>query len=212
MKKIELASEVYSRLKKLYPNAHCELNHTNAFELLIATILSAQCTDVRVNMVTPRLFKQYPSPQLMAKAKQMDVEDIIKSTGFFRNKASNIIACSQDLVSKFQGNVPQNIADLSSLPGVGRKTANVVLGNIFNINEGVVVDTHVKRLTHLIGITKETTPEKIESDLMKLYPRDSWTEISHLFIFLGRRTCIARRPQCSLCCLVDICKSAKKSK
>ncbi len=210
MKKNEKATEVYNRLHKLYPDAHCELDHKNAYELLIATILSAQCTDVRVNMVTPHLFKKYPTPEKLAKANQLDVEEIIRSTGFFRNKAKNIIACSAELVSRFKSEIPKSIQELSSLAGVGRKTANVVLGNVYNINEGVVVDTHVKRITNLLGLTKFDDPEKIEQDLMKLYPQETWTEISHLFIFLGRRTCIARRPQCDLCLLNDICPSAVK--
>jgi endonuclease-3 len=210
MKKSELALEVYRRLKKLYPDAHCELNHSNPFELLIATILSAQCTDVRVNMVTPELFKQFPTPLLMSKAKLTDVEEAIKSINFFRNKSKSLIGCAQMLVSLHHGNVPQSVEELSALPGVGRKTANVVLGNAFNINTGVVVDTHVKRTCGLLGLTKNTDPEKIEQDLMKLFPNETWTEISHLLIFLGRRTCIARRPQCDLCLLKDVCPGSKK--
>ncbi len=210
MKKNEKATEIYKRLHKLYPDAHCELDHKNAFELLVATILSAQCTDVRVNMVTPHLFKKYPTPEKLAKADQLDVEEIIRSTGFYKNKAKNIISCASELVARFKSEIPQSIEELSSLAGVGRKTANVVLGNIYNINEGVVVDTHVKRITNLLGLTKHEDPEKIEQDLMKLYPQDSWCELSHLFIFLGRRTCIARRPQCDLCVLNDLCPSVKK--
>jgi endonuclease-3 len=212
MKKNELALEVFKRLKKLYPDAHCELNHSNPFELLIATILSAQCTDVRVNMVTPNLFKKFPTPQKMAKAKLEDVQEAIKSINFFNNKSKALIGCSQILVEKFQGEVPKTVEELSELPGVGRKTANVVLGNAFNINTGIVVDTHVKRTTLLLGLTKNTDPEKVEQDLIKLFPNETWTDLAHLLIFLGRRTCIARRPQCDLCVLKDICPSAAITK
>lgn len=211
MKKNELGLEVFRRLKKLYPDAHCELNHSNPFELLIATILSAQCTDVRVNMVTPALFKKLPTPQKMAKAKLEEVEELIKSINFFKNKSKALIGCAQMLLSDFDGEVPQTVEELSSLPGVGRKTANVVLGNAFNINTGIVVDTHVKRTTHLLGLTKQTDPEKVEQDLMNLFPNETWTDLSHLLIFLGRRTCIARRPQCDLCVLKDLCPSVEKA-
>ena len=212
MKKNALATEVFSRLKKLYPDAHCELNHSNPFELLIATILSAQCTDVRVNMVTPALFKKFPTPAKMAKAKLEDVQEAIKSINFFNNKSKALIGCAKMLVDKHQNEVPQTVEELSELPGVGRKTANVVLGNAFNINTGIVVDTHVKRTTLLLGLTKNTDPEKVEQDLIKLFPNETWTDLSHLLIFLGRRTCIARRPQCDLCVLKDICPSVIKVK
>lgn len=212
MKKNDQALEVHRRLKKLYPDAHCELNHSNPFELLIATILSAQCTDVRVNMVTPDLFKKYPTPKALAKAKLEDVEEAIKSINFYKNKSKSLIGCAQMLMDQHKGEVPQSVEELSELPGVGRKTANVVLGNAFNINTGIVVDTHVKRTTHLLGLTKNTEPEKVEQDLMKLFPNETWTEISHLLIFLGRRMCIARRPQCDLCVLKDLCPSAAKTK
>jgi endonuclease III len=211
MKKLEKAAEIYLRLEKAHPNAHCELNHEGPFQLLIATILSAQCTDVRVNMVTPHLFKRYPTPQDLSFANQADVESIIHSTGFYKNKAKNIIACSKELITRFNGEVPKTIEELSSLAGVGRKTANVVLSNCFNINHGVVVDTHVKRITGLLRLTKNTDPEKIEQDLMKLFPRDNWGMLSHLLIFHGRRTCIARRPMCDLCQLIELCPSGRKS-
>lgn len=211
MKKNEIAIEAFERLKKLYPDAHCELNHSNPFELLLATILSAQCTDARVNMVTPALFKKYPSPQKLAKARLEDVEEIIKSVNFFRNKSKSLISCAQTLVDEFNGEVPRTVEELTKLAGVGRKTANVVLGNAFNINVGIVVDTHVKRTAALLGLTKQTDPEKVELDLMKLFPNETWTELSHLLIFLGRRTCIARRPQCDLCVLNQICPSAGKA-
>ena len=210
MKKIDLALEVFERLKKLYPDAHCELTHSNAFELLVATILSAQCTDARVNMVTPELFKKFPGPAKLAKARLEEVEEAIKSINFFRNKSKSLIGCAQMLMAKHEGEVPQTVEELSELPGVGRKTANVVLGNAFNINTGIVVDTHVKRTCALLGLTKNSDPEKIEQDLMKLFPNEYWTDLSHLLIFLGRRTCIARRPQCDLCVLKDICPSVQK--
>lgn len=210
MKKSELAAVVYERLKKVHPDAHCELNHSNPFELLVATILSAQCTDVRVNMVTPALFKKYPTPEKMAKAKLEDMEEAIKSINFFRNKSRSLIGCAQDLVTKHHSEVPKTVEELSELPGVGRKTANVVLGNAFNINTGIVVDTHVKRTAALLGLTKQTDPVKVEIELMKLFPNEQWTDLSHLLIFLGRRTCIARRPQCDLCNLKDVCASTDK--
>jgi endonuclease-3 len=212
MKQKNNSEVILKRLKKEFPDAHCELVHENPFQLLIATILSAQCTDVRVNMVTPVLFKKYPSAKNLAKASLLDVEDIIRSTGFYRNKAKNIVACAQDLMDHFQGDVPQKMEELSALPGVGRKTANVVLGNAFNINIGIVVDTHVKRISSLLKLTKSAQPEKIEQDLMKLFPQNDWTLLSHLFIFLGRRICIARRPQCSKCPLKDLCPSAVDKK
>jgi endonuclease-3 len=161
-------------------------------------------------MVTPALFKKYPTPQKLAKAKLEDVEETIKSINFFRNKSKSLIGCAQKLVADHHGIVPQTVEELSDLPGVGRKTANVVLGNAFNINTGIVVDTHVKRTAHLLGLTKETDPAKVEIDLMKLYPNEQWTDLSHLLIFLGIRTCLARRPQCDLCNLKDICISKDK--
>lgn len=210
LQKSLLAQEIYDRLKKVHPDAHCELNHSNAYELLLATILSAQCTDARVNMVTPDLFKKYPTPEKLAQAKLAEVEETIKSINFFRNKSKSLIGCAQMLVEKYKGEVPKSVEELSELPGVGRKTANVVLGNAFNINTGIVVDTHVKRTAHILGLTKQTDPEKVEIDLMKLYPNDQWTDLSHLLIFLGRRTCNARKPQCDLCNLKDICVSKDK--
>ncbi len=203
------AEKISKILLKTFPNAHCELTHSNAFQLLIATILSAQCTDVRVNMVTPNLFAAFPDCLSLSQANQHQVEILIKSTGFYKNKAKNIIACSQKIIEKFAGEIPQNISDLTSLPGVGRKTANVVLGNAFGIKEGIVVDTHVKRITNLLKLTSQSDPEKIETDLMLIFPKKIWTHISHLFIFLGRKICIARKPQCLICPLSDICPSAK---
>lgn len=210
MKKHEKALEVLQRLRERHPDAHCELDHQSPFQLLIATILSAQTTDVRVNLVTPALFKAYPTPARLAAAEQEDIETIIRSTGFYKNKAKNIIGCARGLVERHDGEVPRTIVELSALPGVGRKTANVVLGNCFGLNEGVVVDTHVTRLSRLLGLTREEDPVKIEQDLMKLFPREEWAMLSHLLIFHGRRVCIARRPQCDLCCLVEVCWSKGK--
>lgn len=209
MKKAEKAKLIYDLLKKEFPDAHCELLHNSPFELLIATILSAQCTDARVNMVTPILFKKYNNPQKLANANQTDVEKIIHSTGFYKNKATNIIHCAQKLVEDHQGELPQTMEELIKLPGVGRKTANVVLGNAFNLNYGIVVDTHVKRITNLLGLTKSQDPKKIEEDLIKIFPREHWTNLSHLLIFLGRKICIARTPKCRECCLKDICPSSQ---
>ena len=200
---------ILDRLKHAYPDARCALDHRNAFELLVATILSAQTTDVRVNLVTPKLFSRYPNAAALARARQADVEAIIKSTGFFRNKARSIIGMAQAVVADHGGKVPGTMAELLTLPGVGRKTANVVLGNAFGLNEGVVVDTHVARLSKLLGLTRQTDPVKIEQALMKLFPRDDWALLSHLLIFHGRRVCIARRPKCGECVLADLCPSAR---
>lgn len=185
------------------------MDHQSAYQLLAATILSAQCTDVRVNMVTPDLFRTYPTPSKLAAARQDDVERIIRSTGFFRNKARNLIAMAQALVADHGGKVPDTMAELHALPGVGRKTANVVLGNAFNINEGVVVDTHVGRLSRLLGLTRHTDPVKVEQDLMAQFPRARWAVLSHLLISHGRAVCIARRPRCNDCVLADICPSSQ---
>jgi len=171
----------------------------------VATILSAQCTDARVNLVTPQLFRKYPGVASLARARQADVETIIKSTGFFRNKARNLIAMAQAVVADHRGVIPRTMADLHALPGVGRKTANVVLGNAFGINEGVTVDTHVTRLANLLRLTRHRDAVKIEQDLMKLVPRDDWTLVSHLLILHGRSVCIARRPRCEECVLAELC-------
>ena len=202
------AAAVYDGLATLYPDAHCELDFTDAWQLIVATILSAQCTDRRVNMVTPVLFARYPTPAALASARQEDVEEIIRSTGFFRNKAKNLIAMAGAVVDRHGGQVPASMEDLVKLPGVGRKTANVVLGNACGINVGVVVDTHVQRLSARLGLTSETDPEKIERVLMGLVPQDRWTMLSHLLIWHGRRVCDARKPRCGECILAAICPSA----
>jgi len=199
---------ILSRLKREYPDAHCELDYRTPFELLVATILSAQCTDARVNLVTPALFARYPTPAALAAARQEDVEALIRSTGFFRNKARSLIGMAQAIGAGHAGLVPSTMTELQVLPGVGRKTANVILGNAYGKNEGITVDTHVARLATLLGLTRETTPEKIEQDLMALVPRKDWTLISHLLIWHGRRVCIARRPRCEACVLNRICPSA----
>ena len=201
---------IVAGLRKAYPDAHCELDYRDAWQLLVATILSAQCTDRRVNMVTPVLFAKYPTPADLAVARQEDVEEIIRSTGFFRNKAKNLIAMAGALVDRHGGQVPPSMEDLVELPGVGRKTANVVLGNACDINVGVVVDTHVQRLANRLGLTTEGDPEKIERVLMDLFPLENWTMLSHLLIWHGRRICDARKPKCADCVLATICPSAFK--
>jgi endonuclease-3 len=199
------AQKLYAALAALYPDAHCALNHRNPFELIVATILSAQCTDERVNMVTPGLFEKYPTPRAMADADITELEQVVRSTGFYRNKAKNIKAASTIIAVKHGGNVPQTMDELLELPGVARKTANVVLGNAFGKNVGVVVDTHVGRLSNRLGLTQESDPVKIEQDLMKLIPRDNWTMLSHLLISHGRAVCDARKPVCSTCQLAAQC-------
>ena len=207
--KIERAEEVFGLLLAEYPDAHCELTFENPFQLAVATILSAQTTDVRVNMVTPVLFARYPDAPSLANATQEDVEEIVRTTGFFRNKARNIIGFARGLMGEHGGIVPQTIAELSALSGVGRKTANVVLGNAFDINEGVVVDTHIRRLSTLLRFTKEKTPEKIEQDLMKIFPQERWTLLAHLLIWHGRRVCYARKPRCEACMISHLCPSSR---
>jgi endonuclease-3 len=202
------APQILARLRAAYPDARCALDHRNAFELLCATILSAQCTDARVNLVTPELFAAYPTPEALAHARPADVEAIIKSTGFFRNKTRSLIGMAQALVTEQGGRVPRTMEQLRVLPGVGRKTANVILSNAYGINEGITVDTHVARLSRLLGLTRESDPAKIEQDLMPLFPRDDWGLLSHLLIFHGRQVCIARRPRCGECVLSDICPSS----
>jgi endonuclease-3 len=204
----ELAREIYDRLAEHYPDAHCALDFKSPFQLLIATILSAQCTDKRVNMVTPALFKRYRTPAALAAANPDELEELIKSTGFYRNKTKSLIGMSAAVAERHGGRVPDELDALVKLPGVGRKTANVVLGNAYDKNEGVVVDTHVARVSARLGLTKETDPVKIEQDLMKLFPRERWTMLAHLLIEHGRTICEARRPKCEICFLNDICPSS----
>jgi endonuclease-3 len=208
MRKKERATEVFARLKRAHPDAHCELDHETPLQLLMATILSAQCTDKRVNMVTPSLFKRFPTAQALADAQQEELEEIIKSTGFFRNKAKSLIGLGKALVERHGGSVPDSMETLVKLPGVGRKTANVILGNAFRKNEGVVVDTHVGRLSLRLGLTRETDPVKVERELMALIAREDWTMLAHVLVFHGRRICYARTPKCEICVLSEICPSS----
>ena len=201
--------EIIRLLRATYPDAHCELDHHNAFELLVATILSAQCTDERVNMVTPALFAKYPTPLALAEAERDDLETLIRSTGFYHNKAKNIQEAARRIVSTFDGEVPANMADLLTLTGVARKTANVVLGVAYGIGVGIVVDTHVKRLSNRLGLTSEENPDKIEKELMALVPQPDWIDISHLLIFHGRRCCDARKPNCAGCAIRHLCPSSQ---
>ncbi len=203
------APEIYRRLTKRYPDAHCALDFRNPYQLLVATILSAQCTDKRVNMVTPALFAKYPDAEALSAAKTEELEDMIKSTGFFRSKTKSLLGMSAAVAERQGNRVPETMEELVKLPGVGRKTANVVLGNAFGRNEGVVVDTHVTRVSQRLGLTKHEDAVKIEQDLSKLFPRDDWTMLSHLFIEHGRQTCIARNPKCAECVLNDLCPSSR---
>ncbi len=197
--------ELITRLRRIYPNAHCELNYSTPWQLLVATILSAQCTDDRVNQVTPALFAAYPTPAATAAAPRAALEELIRPTGFFRQKARFIQETAQALLQRYGGEVPDSMEELLTLTGVARKTANVVLGEVYGRPEGIAVDTHVKRLAKRLGLTAESDPVKVERDLMALVPRESWIEISHLLIFHGRRICVARSPNCAACPLLDIC-------
>lgn len=203
------AADIHRRLLALYPDAHCELDYRNPYELAVATILSAQCTDKRVNLVTPELFRRWPNADALSQAPREEIEQVIQSTGFFRNKAKSLSGFATLLADKHGGDVPAVMEELIALPGIGRKTANVVLGNAFGINEGVVVDTHVQRLSIRFGLTRETDAVKVERALVPLFPRESWTMLSHLMIWHGRRICVARRPKCGICPLADICPSAE---
>ena len=205
----ERAREIYDRLAEHYPDAKCALDHRTPYQLLVATILSAQCTDKRVNMVTPALFKRYRTPAAMADANPEELEAMIKSTGFYRNKTKSLLGMSRGLVEQHRGRVPDQLDALVKLPGVGRKTANVVLGNAFYLNEGVVVDTHVARLSQRLGFTRQTDPVKIEQDLIRLFPSERWTMLAHLLIEHGRRICVARKPKCEACFLNDVCPSSR---
>lgn len=204
------AYEYFKRLSKMYPNPKCALNFTSAWELLVATILSAQCTDKRVNMVTPGLFKELPTIEAFANVKLRHLEQIIRSTGFFRNKAKNIKAAAKILLEQFNSSVPNEMQDLLKIPGIARKSANVILYVWYGKNEGVIVDTHVKRISNRLGLTKHTNPVKIEQDLMKLYKKDDWGLLSYYFVDHGRALCKAPTPKCEKCHLNDICPSAKK--
>lgn len=203
------APEIFRRLYAEYPDAACALDHRNPYELLVATILSAQCTDKRVNIVTPALFAKYPSPAAMSEANPEELQEMIKSTGFFRNKTKSLLGMSSRVTSQYGGEIPSTMDQLVKLPGVGRKTANVVLGNAFHIDEGVVVDTHVSRLSQRLQLSMATDPVKIEQDLMALFPRSEWTMLSHLLISHGREVCIARRPLCERCVVNDLCPSSR---
>lgn len=203
--RFERTQKICAALQRTYPTAHCELNFSNPLELLIATILSAQCTDKRVNIVTTELFKKYRSAKDFADADVSELENDIRSTGFYKNKAKNIKACCTALVEKFNGAVPRTMAELHALAGVGRKTANVVLGNAFDINVGVVVDTHVTRLANRLGLAQGTDAVKLEQKLMKLVPQPDWTHFSHWLIWHGRRRCAARKPDCANCEIENLC-------
>lgn len=202
---------ILAKLDETYPDATCELTHRSAFELLIATILSAQCTDVRVNQVTQTLFKKYPNPQAFAYANPSELEKEIRPTGFFRNKTKSIMGASKEIVEKFQGEVPREMDELLTLPGVARKTANVVLGTAYGIASGVVVDTHVIRLTQRLDLTRNEDPKKIEQEMMQIIPKDRWIKFSHQLIWHGRRVCYARKPNCVGCNLNAICCSKDKT-
>jgi len=202
------AARIVQRLYETYPDVQCALSHRNAFELTVATILSAQCTDERVNMVTPELFQRWPTPAALARADQTELEGVIRSTGFFRNKARNLLGMAARVSEVYAGEMPQAMEDLLTLPGVARKTANVVRGVIWGLADGIVVDTHVTRLSGLLGWTRRTAPEQIERDLMALHPPEVWIDLSHMLIHHGRQVCIARRPRCGECPLSKDCPSA----
>lgn len=204
----ERAARVYEHLVDEYPDAKCALDYGSPFQLAVATILSAQCTDVRVNMVTPELFRRHPDARSLAGAQQEEVEELIRSTGFFRNKARSLLGMAKAVMEDHGGELPRTMKELAALPGIGRKTANVVLGNAFGIDEGVVVDTHVKRLSGRLGFTAETNPDKIERDLMALFPNETWTMLAHLLIYHGRQVCPARKPRCHECAVSHLCPSS----
>jgi endonuclease-3 len=199
------AQQVCAALARAYPNAVCALTHADAYQLLVATILSAQCTDTRVNMVTPELFRRYPDAASLARAVPAELEDLIRSTGFFRSKTRSLLAMADQVVEEHDGRIPRDLDDLTALAGVGRKTANVVLGTAFGIARGIVVDTHVKRLARRLGLTTRNSPEQIERELMQIVPRTQWVDLSHRLIQHGRRVCLARRPRCEVCSLASIC-------
>src|SRR5271156_3088348 len=207
----ERVAAILVELRKAYPDVVCALNHRNAWELTVATILSAQCTDVRVNLVTPALFKAFPTPKAMAAASLPELEELIRTTGFFRNKAKSIQGAGRVVFEKFGGKVPETMEEILTLPGVARKTGNVVLGSWYGIAVGVVVDTHVIRLSKRLELTKESAPEKVEQDLMKIIPQDRWIAFSHELIHHGRQICVARKPRCVDCSLEKLCNSGDKT-
>jgi len=207
----ERVSEILKRLDQLYPDVTCALTHQNAWELLVATILSAQSTDVRVNMVTPELFRKYPTVQEFAMLEPQQLEPDIRSTGFFRNKSKSVVGAAKKIVSDFNGQVPENMHDLLTLPGVARKTANVVLGTGFKVADGVVVDTHVHRISRRLELTKNNAPHKIEEDLIRVIPHEKWILFSHQIIWHGRKLCLARSPKCANCLLENICHAEDKT-
>lgn len=204
-------TEILKRLAATYPNAECALVHRNAWELLVATILSAQCTDVRVNMVTPELFRQFPTAKAMSEASLPAIEEIIRSTGFYRNKAKSISGAAKKITGEFGGKVPRTMAELLTVPGAARKTASVVLGVAYGLAEGIVVDTHVLRISQRLHLTQATEPKKVEQDLMKIIPKDHWIAFSHEIIHHGRQVCIARKPKCVDCTLESLCISSDKT-
>ena len=207
----ERVAAILDGLERAYPKAVCALNHRNAWELLVATILSAQCTDVRVNIVTPELFQRFPTPKAMSQASLPELEELIRTTGFFRNKAKSIQGAGRIITEKFGGNVPQSMEELLTVPGAARKTANVVLGSWFGIAVGVVVDTHVLRLSRRLELTKNEEPVKVEQDLMQVIPQKKWIEFSHQMIYHGRQICVARNPRCADCTLERLCNSSDKT-
>jgi endonuclease-3 len=205
MTSTQRAPIIFSRLRARYPETVPALDHHNAWELLVATVLAAQCTDARVNMVTPNLFARWPGPAELATASQGELEEVVRSTGFYRNKAKNLIGAAKRVTEVFGGQVPRTLEELATLPGVARKTANIVLSNSFGVHEGIAVDTHVTRLAFRLGLTDSDDPVKIERDLMPLFPREQWGEINHLLVYFGREVCPARKPRCGECELADIC-------
>ena len=206
----EHVTQIIARLRATYPDAHCELDYETPIQLLVATILSAQCTDARVNMTTPALFERFPTVETLAGADPVEMEELVRPTGFYRQKARYIREAATRILTEYGGEVPSDLDELLTLPGVARKTANVVRGEIFGLSDGITVDTHVKRLAARLGLTTATDPVKVERDLMAIIPRESWREISHLLIWHGRRLCTARKPACHECPLNDICPSAFK--
>ncbi len=210
MKNKKETIEIIEKLKEFYPDATCSLNFRNPFEMTISVMLAAQCTDERVNKTTPELFSKYPSPELMAKADIKDLEKIVHPCGFYKNKAKNVKACSQMILDKFNGKVPDNMVDLQSLPGVGRKSANVIMLEAFHNPQGIAVDTHAKRISNRIGFSKQTEPEKVEQDLLKQIPKEYYYDVNHLLVWHGRAICDSRKPKCEECPIKKYCDEYKK--